>query len=414
MAIADSGERKSQCDSYFSAPQNEWETRQRIAGAPKQKDWKAAKDAWEQSKNGLRAAIKATAQKGRDTGSLAEKLRELEQEEPEEPMTPNTRHTNVTPEGIAWALQRWPSAGFMTSEGGSVFGGHGMSGDSLMSSLSMMNLAWDGARTTLTRRSLENSLNMVGRRMTFGISVQAATLEAFFEKTGGLARGTGFMARFLVACQKSNQGFRPYSPPPLGWPRLTAFQHRMKELLELPLPMKERGELNPTMLELSPDAKAAWITTYNAIEIELRPGGDFELIRDVASKAADNVVRLAALLHVLEHGPDGIVGLSAMNNATSIVAWHLTEARRYFGEHSLPKLMLQAQRLDDWLVGWCRENGTDSIPTRELQRLGPNCLRNRDTLDKVLAELLDTNRARIVTEGKQKRVAVNPALLREG
>jgi putative DNA primase/helicase len=168
------------------------------------------------------------------------------------------------------------------------------------------------------------------------------------------------------------------------------------------------------MLELSPDAKAAWITTYNAIEIELRPGGDFELIRDVASKAADNVVRLAALLHVLEHGPDGIVGLSAMNNATSIVAWHLTEARRYFGEHSLPKLMLQAQRLDDWLVGWCRENGTDSIPTRELQRLGPNCLRNRDTLDKVLAELLDANRARIVTEGKQKRVAVNPALLREG
>lgn len=414
LAVAESGERKSQCDKLLSAPLSVWEKRQREAAAPKLKDYAAAHEAWKQSKSGLLAAIKGAAQKSRPTASFQEQLRELERAEPEKPMIPELLHQDATPEGLAWGLKRWPSVGILSSEAGVVLGGHGMGKDSVMRNLGMMNQIWDGGQTKLTRRNEENTLHLTGRRLTIGLAVQPATLEAFFEQSEGLARGTGFNARFLLALPESTQGTRFFQSAPAEWPHLTAFHHRITALLDLPLPMGEDGELNPAMLELTPEAKGAWVAAHDQVEAELRPGGDLELIRDIASKAADNVVRLAALFHVLEHGPAAAVGIDAMNRAITVIVWHLTEARRYFGEHAMPKLMLHAQRLDNWLIGWCRENGTDSIPSRELQRMGPNCLRSRAALDEALAELLDANRVRVITEGKQKRVAVNPALLREG
>lgn len=37
------------------------------------------------------------------------------------------------------------------------------------------------------------------RCLTIALQIQEATLRNFFDQTGGLARGTGFLARFLVA-----------------------------------------------------------------------------------------------------------------------------------------------------------------------------------------------------------------------
>ena len=79
--------------------------------------------------------------------------------------------------------------------------------------------------------------------------------------------------------------------------------------------MDEDGALSPVMMALAPDAKAAWVAFHDAIEGELRNGGELYDVRDVASKSADNAVRLAALFHVFEHGMKGAVGLEAFEGA---------------------------------------------------------------------------------------------------
>jgi putative DNA primase/helicase len=168
-----------------------------------------------------------------------------------------------------------------------------------------------------------------------GLQVQSVTLLSFFEKSGALARGTGFLARFLIAWPESTQGCRPFTEAPKHWPHLATFNQRITEILNLPVPINEDGALTPQMLTLTPEAKTAWVTYHDAIEGELAAGGELFDVRDVASKSADNATRLAALFHVFGGGL-GAIGADAFNRASVIAAWHLNESRRFFGELALP------------------------------------------------------------------------------
>lgn len=60
------------------------------------------------------------------------------------------------------------------------------------------------------------------------------------------------------------------------------------------------------------------------------------MVREVAAKAAENVSRLAALFHVLEHGPAGTIGADHLLGAEAIFRWHLHEARRLLAELDTP------------------------------------------------------------------------------
>ena len=78
-----------------------------------------------------------------------------------------------------------------------------------MRNLGLLNILWDGGAHSIGRRTSE-SFTVRGVRFTMAMQIQEATLRSFFERSEGLARGTGFLARFLVAWPESTQGFRPY------------------------------------------------------------------------------------------------------------------------------------------------------------------------------------------------------------
>jgi putative DNA primase/helicase len=197
----------------------------------------------------------------------------------------------------------------------------------------------------------------------------------------------------------------------MAWPSLSAFHRRIAAILANPVPMDEEGVLSPAVLTLAPDAKAAWVTFHDAIEGELPNGGELYDVRDVASKSADNAVRLAALFHVFEHGMDGAVGLEAFEGASRIAAWHLNESRRFFGELALPAELADAARLDSWLIECCRRERTHSVATMRVHQYGPEGLREKSAIDSALRELDELGRARLVKEGRHRRIEVNPALL---
>lgn len=127
------------------------------------------------------------------------------------------------------------------------------------------------------------------------LQVQEPTLREFFARSGALARGTGFLARFLVTWPESTQGHRPFTEAPANWPHLAASHQRIAAILANPTPMDEEGALSPALMMLAPDAKKAWVEFHDAVESELASGGELYDVRDLASKTADNAVRLAAL-----------------------------------------------------------------------------------------------------------------------
>ena len=154
---------------------------------------------------------------------------------------------------------------------------------------------------------------------------------------------------------------------------------------------------------------------HDAIESELRSGGELYDVRDVASKTADNAARIAALFQVFEHGSGSAVGLTAFEGASRIAAWHLHEARRFYGELVLPEEQADAARLDHWLLDYCRWEKTNIVPRREVQRnVTPGHLRKKVALDTALAELIEAGRVRLSLDGRRKEIHINPALLEGG
>jgi hypothetical protein len=412
LAVADSGERKSTCDGFFTRAIRDYEAAQQEAAKPLIQDFKSAHDAWEAQRSGLKEKIKSLSKEGKSCASQVQELHNLDADEPKPPRVPRLIYGDATPEALAYSLAHcWPSGGVVSSEAGSVFGSHGMGKESAMRNLAMLNQLWDGASLPVERRSTE-SFTVRGARLTMALQVQESTLRAFFDSTKGLARGTGFLARFLVSWPRSTQGTRNFTDAPVQWPSLAAFNDRLSAILNQPVPISEDGALTPAMLTLSDDAKAAWVTFHDAIEAELSTGGELHEVRDVASKTADNAARLAALLHTFT-GSIGPIGLEAMESASRIAVWHLLEARRFLGELALPAELANPARLESWLLDYCRRESTDTVSTREIQRCGPHGLRDKAVIDSAIKELSELGRAKLVQDGKKKAVQINPALMAE-
>lgn len=410
LAIAESGERKSTCDGFFIKEIREHETREREAAKPLIKAFKTEFAAWEAKRSGLKEQIKALAKENKPSEEQVQALHDLDKAEPMPPRVPRFIYSDTTPEALIYSLAKsYPSGGVVSSEAGSVFGGHGMSADSVMRNLATLNQLWDGATLAVERRSSESFI-VRGARLTMGLQVQEATIRAFFANTKGLARGTGFLARFLVSFPPSTQGMRLFTEAPKNWPALSAFNDRMKWILSHPIPLDDDGALAPTMLTLTPDAKAAWVAFHDVVELELSNGGELYDVRDVASKIADNAARLAALFYAF-NGGIGQIDLTAMQSAIRITAWHLNEARRFFGELSMPPELANPARLELWMLDYCMRENTDRVPTRQIQQFGPSGLRDKEVVKKAVSELKELGRARFLQDGKRREVQINPALL---
>lgn len=409
LTIADSGERKTTCDVFFTKVMREYEQEQAEAMKPELERYQAELDAWTAERDGLLSAIKEASKKSKPTEALRNDLEQLQHDKPTAPRVPKVLLNDETPESLASRLvKEWPSVGIVSSEAGSFFGSHGMGKDSIMRNLAFYNVMWDGGTHSIGRRTSE-SFTVKGARLTATLQVQDATLREFHNKSGQLSRGTGFYARFLIAWPDSTQGTRKFTDAPDNWPHLAIFNQRIKELLAITIPMNEEGQLEPALLTFTPDARQAWIDFHDGIEEELTAQGELYAVRDVASKAADNAARLAALFHVFAHDANQPIGTDSIESAKRIVAWHLSEARRFFNELALPDGVADAVKLDSFLIERCKVAQSHMVSKSVAIQYSP--LRTKEKLDAAIKVLCDLDRVQIQKHGKRITLKINPALL---
>jgi putative DNA primase/helicase len=272
---------------------------------------------------------------------------------------------------------------------------------------------WDGGLLGNERRTVD-SVRIENPRGTVSISTQPAVMDAYRRNNGSLSRGSGWFSRFLFGFPDSTQGTRQFREPgPM--PNLEAFHKRCRELADVPLtyddPESPTPKLNPPTVPMSPEGAAAWIAFYNEVETELGPGGEVSDAKDVASKAAENVARLAAQFHVFEHGPAGSIGADHVEAAARIVTWHLYEAQRYFTAAAPTQAVTNAAKLEAWLVRRIKATGELQTKTTLIQKEGPNAVRHKPELLAALDELKRRGRVRTVRDGRADLVEVNPAVV---
>jgi putative DNA primase/helicase len=191
---------------------------------------------------------------------------------------------------------------------------------------------------------------------------------------------------------------------------MAAFNNRLTAILDRTAPVDDDGVLTPAMLDLSPEAKQVWIAFHDQIETMLATGGELYDLRDVGSKAADNVARMAALFHSFA-GSIGPIDADCVEAAVQINTWHLLEAKRFLGELAMPAELANPMRLESWLLDYCKREGTNNVPTKAVQQFGPGGLRDKAIIDATVNELAELGRARLVKDGKKKLIQIRAELL---
>jgi putative DNA primase/helicase len=132
MQIAKSGERKSTIDSLFTESIKAWSQRKKEELKTEYLQAESTYKSWSCEVEGVTSAIKHAATKGQDTSVLASRLRELESNPPTRGRLPKMTYSDTTPEALLYGLgHKWASAAVLSSEGGVIFGGHGMNSESI-------------------------------------------------------------------------------------------------------------------------------------------------------------------------------------------------------------------------------------------------------------------------------------------
>lgn len=125
----------------------------------------------------------------------------------------------------------------------------------------------------------------------------------------------------------------------------------------------------------------------NEIEREIRFGGRFEGFGDHASKLADNIARMAVLLHCAEFGLKGEVSLATLNDAILLCFWFSNEFVRLFrapSEEQRDYLSLQ-----DWF-NQKRAEGYRYLRKNHVRKYCPNALRDAGKLN-ILQNTMQNN-----------------------
>ncbi|HTO20175.1 MAG TPA: YfjI family protein [Pseudomonas sp.] len=319
------------------------------------------------------------------TGKAEKPAAELvDQEEPQPPPLPFILAEDPTLEGLQKSfLLGQASQGLFSDEGGLFFGGHAGKPENLLKSASGLSSLWDGSPIRRLRAVEGESAARAGCRLSVHLMIQPVVAREVLSNP--ILQGQGFLARFLVAWPQSLAGTRLYRDlNPDEDVCLNRYWQRMAQLLARTPALDAHEGLAPPSLTLEAPALAAWIEVHNRIETRLGKGGELQEIKPMAAKGAENVLRMAGVMTVVEESE--AITCELIERAAMLMEWYLGEALRVVNPAQTDSRTLLAQRLLEWLLA----NDWQRFEARRLQREGPRLVRKsarqRDELLGILVE----------------------------
>ena len=414
LVVAESGERKTSADRRMARAIREWMNRELAERGPEHRRARARLDAQLARKEGLLGEIRSLARKSKpdseaDRQELERELEQLAAGMEHVPPLPQLFFEDSTPEALTCDLASgWPSAALWSNEGGLVVGSKAMSEEAVLRFLALLNRLWDG-ETFTRRRSTSENIELRDRRLTACLMVQPAVFQRLLQMCDGLVRGTGNLARFLIASPTSTRGQRLYRTADQEAMPLRRFDERLTTLLDIELPVAKEAPygLKPAILSFTPAAFDVWRQHYDRIERGQAMNKDWHDLPDIASKIPEQTARLAAVFHCFEHEPRGEIAADTMQQAVAIAEWHLGEARRVLSLNTtVTRELAEAQKLLDWIV-----DEPDPVHIAGILQRGPSSLRNKAARNRAITCLEDHHLLRRQTISGTIRLVVNPLYL---
>lgn len=389
ISIAESGDRKSAVDKLALKPIRELEHERNEASTAEWKEYRVQKEAWDAHKKAIEKESKSSNSGSfteADRVRLAKALSELESSRPKAPLRPNILFSEPTSEGIWRHFEEGlPTAGLFSDEGIGFFGGHGMTKENQGRMIALLSHLWGGDTLTRTRAAQGESGVLMGRCLTTHLMMQPVVSNLVFSDP--LFVGQGFIPRFLTSIDVSRAGTRLLSDRPIGEcahddPNIQKYWAILTKMIQKPLNIDlNTGALQVRTLEIQGGAFEVWRNAFDQIERESAPNGRYADIRAYASKAGENIARIAAVLSAVEGG--GPVTETHVANAVTLMMYYL-EVILVMTEASLD----DQEALDaEQLLKWIQANET-KITAQDFKRL-PTKIRNAKTARRLLKLLVE-------------------------
>lgn len=378
VTVAASGERKSTADIEALWPIRQFEKELNDYYNAAMPAYRNKMDAWEAE----REKIKRNKQ-----GDVAWKTSEFDALgiAPAPPLTPMITCPEPTFEGLCRLYANgMPMLGIFSDEGGQFVGGHGLSPDNRLRTITGLSSLWDGSPIKRVRVA-DGASVLPGRRLAVHLMMQPDVASMILSDP--ILRDQGFLSRILVASPVGVAGTRfqrriPYR----GSDALTQYNARLLEILRLtpPLAMGKQTELEPRRLLLNNSAVSMWEDYADAVELRLAKDGGFETIRGLANKLPEHAARIAGVLTLIEDPSALAINSKTFERAAIIAEYFASEALRLFDAGTATPAIRIAEALLMWLENKWPEQ---FIGLKVIYQRGPNLIREAEVARKAVAIL---------------------------
>lgn len=368
ITALDPGTRKTKVKNDMTAPLVEWEQEK---AREMEKDIKRVKTKRdinfkqiEQIKN--KAAKPETSDLDKE-GYLNDIMR-IERGTPDEIHTPRIFSDDVTPERLQGLLSDNGERMALLSDEGGVF--------EVMAGLYNngrvnMNVFLQGHAGSPVRVDRQGRAVVLDKpALTFGLAVQPEVISDLAEGSKSRFRGNGTLARFLYCIPRSTVGHRDITRRAVIPESIKAeYRTGIILLLNIEPVFDEKGKERPRILTLSQDALESWIQFSQYIESKQGQQGEFYNIQDWTSKLPGAALRIAGLLHVVEHGAGlPTIGRQTIERALDICDMLIKHAQAAFDLMGEDPASTDAKVVLEWIVSHRLASFTQNEAYRGIRR----------------------------------------------
>jgi len=354
------------------------------------------------------AAKENDAQKRR---IILDKINDVEKDTPEEIIPPCLWTGDVTPERLQGLLVDHGEKMSLLSDEAGIF--EIMAGLYSAGKVNLDVFLQSHAGKSIRVDRTSRTAHLEAPALTFGLAVQPAIIADLSQGSKKKFRGNGSLARFLYCLPKNNIGKRDVRKREIIPESVKAKYHAgIIDLLNIKPELDHDGREHPRQLILDADALDYWLAFSEFIESKQGPNGEYETIQDWTGKLPGAALRIAGILHVVEHGLSTFtINQSTMEKALDLAELLIQHAQAAFELMGADQITDDAKAIFQWITNKNLKQFTKNDIRKDLKGRWTKQERLNKALDDLQSRDILGKSFKIKTNGRHATVyPVNPLI----